>query len=226
MTRWRPTAHCQMRNNRTSSALMKSFRLCVSVRINLYLLSRLLFKPSRNFQRSASVAIPSSRIQLKPLITTWSSGVAMHQNQCSLKSIVGKFQVCNLAPTSAKTRSTKRQVSVCGLVIQNVLFPSRSRLLFPRVADKYAILMTLEKYVKSYGESLIVRYVSLGRSPGMSTPLLFVCKLFPTIRSVLGQLRFQYVLAPFPNGGTTNSITRFRRRTSHASMVAGSNVAL
>ena len=37
--------------------------------------------------------------------------------------------------------------------------------------------MTLERYdVESCGESLIVRKLSLGRSPGVFTPLLFDCK--------------------------------------------------
>ena len=43
-----------------------------------------------------------------------------------------------------------------------------------RSADKYASLMTLERYdVASCGESWTVRKLSLGRSPGVLTPLLF-----------------------------------------------------
>ena len=46
-----------------------------------------------------------------------------------------------------------------------------------RSADKYASRMTLELFdVESCGESLIVRELSHVRSPGVFTPLLFVCK--------------------------------------------------
>ena len=44
-------------------------------------------------------------------------------------------------------------------------------------ADKYASLMALERYdVASCGESLTVRKLSIGRSLGVFTPLLFGCK--------------------------------------------------
>ena len=43
-----------------------------------------------------------------------------------------------------------------------------------RSADKYGSRMTLERYdVESCGESLIVRELSLVRSSGVLTPLLF-----------------------------------------------------
>ena len=46
-----------------------------------------------------------------------------------------------------------------------------------RSADKYASLMTLERYdVVSCGEILTVRKLSLGRCPGVFTPLPFNCK--------------------------------------------------
>ena len=46
-----------------------------------------------------------------------------------------------------------------------------------RSADRHASRMTLERYdVESCGESLFVHELSLGRSPGVFTPLLFVCK--------------------------------------------------
>ena len=46
-----------------------------------------------------------------------------------------------------------------------------------RSADKYASRMTLERYdVESCGEGLIVRELSLVRSPGVFTPLLFASK--------------------------------------------------
>ena len=55
--------------------------------------------------------------------------------------------------------------------------------------------MTLERYdVESCGESLIVRELSLIRSPGVFTPLLFICKpefLINSSECVLGQLRIQ-----------------------------------
>ena len=46
-----------------------------------------------------------------------------------------------------------------------------------RSADKYASRMALERYdVESCGESLIVHELFLVRSPGVFTPLLFVCE--------------------------------------------------
>ena len=57
--------------------------------------------------------------------------------------------------------------------------------------------MTLERYdVESYGESLIVRELSLVRFPGVFTPLLFVCNQDFLINSS-EWLRFQFGLAPF-----------------------------
>ena len=66
-----------------------------------------------------------------------------------------------------------------------------------RSAAKYTSRMTLERYdVESCGASLIVRELSLVRSPGVFTPLLFVCKQELLINSS-ELLRFQYGLAPF-----------------------------
>ena len=65
-----------------------------------------------------------------------------------------------------------------------------------RSGDKHASRMTLERYdVESCGESLIVRELSLARSPGVFTSLLFDCK--PEILINNSGLRFQYALALF-----------------------------
>ena len=56
---WRqPTARCHViKKKKTSSVLMNSLTFHTSVRIYLPLLATLLSKPSRNSERSASVAI-------------------------------------------------------------------------------------------------------------------------------------------------------------------------
>ena len=87
-----------------------------------------------------------------------------------------------------------------------------------RSADKYARRKSLERYdVKSCGESFIVPELSLVRSRGVFTPLLFAWSASISIRS-----------GAFPNGGTTYRITRFRNRASHASKSfrRGPNVAM
>ena len=100
-----------------------------------------------------------------------------------------------------------------------------------RSADKYTSRMTLErKNVESCGESLIVHELSLVRSPGVFTPLLFVCKPEILINSsqCLGSASISKRSGAFPNGGTTQRITRFRNRTSHTSKSCGRglNVAM
>ena len=84
-----------------------------------------------------------------------------------------------------------------------------------RSADKYASRMTLERYdVESCGESLFVHELSLERSPGVFTPLLLVCKPEFLINSseCLGSAPISIRSGAFPNGGTTQRITRFRNR--------------
>ena len=67
-----------------------------------------------------------------------------------------------------------------------------------RSADKYASRMTLERYdVASCGESLTVRKLSLGRSPGVFTLVLFTCKPEFLINNSADQLRSPNVLALF-----------------------------
>ena len=69
----------------------------------------------------------------------------------------------------------------------------------------------------------IVRKLSLGRSPGVFTPLLFDCKPELLINSseCLGSASISIRSGACPNGGTTHRITRFRNRTSHASRSCG-----
>ena len=100
-----------------------------------------------------------------------------------------------------------------------------------RSSDKYASRMTLERYdVESCGESLIVRELSLARSPNVFNPLLLVCKPKILINSseCLGSTSISIRSGAFPNGDTTHRITRFRNRTSHASKSCGRgpNVAM
>ena len=93
-----------------------------------------------------------------------------------------------------------------------------------RSADKYASLMTLERYdVESRTESFIVRKLSLGRSPGVFTPLLFDCKPEFLINNsaCLGSASISIRSGAFPNGGTIHRTTRFRNRTSHESRSCG-----
>ena len=93
-----------------------------------------------------------------------------------------------------------------------------------RPADKHASRMTLERYdVESCGERLTVRELSLGRSPGVFTPLLFVRKPEFLINSCecLGSASISIRAGAFPNGGTIHRITRFRNRTSHESRSCG-----
>ena len=82
-----------------------------------------------------------------------------------------------------------------------------------RSADKYASLTTLERYdVASCGESLTVRNLSLGHSPGVFTPLLFNCKPEFLINNsaCLGSASISIRSGAFPNGGTIHRSTRFR----------------
>ena len=93
-----------------------------------------------------------------------------------------------------------------------------------RSADKYASRMTLERcHVESCGESLTVRKLSLLRSPGVFTPLLFVCKPeFLIISSEChGSACISIRSGAFPNGGAIHRLTRFRNRTSHESRSCG-----
>ena len=85
-----------------------------------------------------------------------------------------------------------------------------------RSADKYANLMTLERYdVASCGESLTVRKLSLGRSHGVFNRSLFDCKQVFLINNsaCLGSASISIRSGAFPNGGTIHRITRFRNRT-------------
>ena len=78
-----------------------------------------------------------------------------------------------------------------------------------RSADQYAS-RTLERYdVESCGERLFVHELSLVRSPGVCTPLLFVCKPEFLINSseCLGSASISIRSGAFPNGGTTQRIT-------------------
>ena len=91
-------------------------------------------------------------------------------------------------------------------------------------------LITLERYdVASCDESFTVRKLSLGRSPGVFIPLLFVCKPVFLINSsgCLGSASISRRSGAFPNGGTIHRGTRFRNRTSHPSRSCclGPNVA-
>ena len=100
-----------------------------------------------------------------------------------------------------------------------------------RSADKYASLMTVERYdVASCGEILTVHELSLGCSPGVFTPLLFNCKTEFLINNsaCLGSASISIRSGAFPNGGTIHRITRFRNRTSHTSRSCGRgpNVAM
>ena len=60
-------------------------------------------------------------------------------------------------------------------------------------------------------KSLIVLELSLVRSPGVSTPLLFVCKPEFLINSsaCLGSDSISIRSGAFPHGGTTHRITLF-----------------
>ena len=79
-------------------------------------------------------------------------------------------------------------------------------------------------------KSLIVHEKFLVRSPGVFTPLLFFCKPEFLINSseCLGSASISIRSGAFPNGGTTQRITRFRIRTSHTSRSCGRgpNVAM
>ena len=104
---------------------MNSVRHHGSVQIYLLLLATLLSKPSRNSERSASVATPGFRVQqpqypAQALLMPWSSGVwrstrlFAHQSQ-SLTNVPTGVQ-SDSKPSA--THSTKLQVSVHGLTIQ------------------------------------------------------------------------------------------------------------
>ena len=99
-----------------------------------------------------------------------------------------------------------------------------------RSADKYASLVTLERYdVASCGESLTVRKLSLGRSPGVFTPLLFDCKPeFLNKSACLGSASISIRSGAFQKNGTIHRIPRFRHHTSHElrSCGLGPNVAM
>ena len=91
-------------------------------------------------------------------------------------------------------------------------------------SNKYASLMTLERYdVASCDERLIMRKLSLGRSPHMFTPLLFDCipEFLINNSACLGSASIPIRSGAFPNGGTIHHITRFRNRTSHGSRSCG-----
>ena len=56
---WRqPTAHCHVLKKQNFISTRELTQVHISVRIYLHLLATLLFKPSRNSERPASVAIP------------------------------------------------------------------------------------------------------------------------------------------------------------------------
>ena len=100
-----------------------------------------------------------------------------------------------------------------------------------RSADRYASRIPLERYdVESCGESVTVRELSLVRSPGVFTPLMFARKPEFLINSseFLGSASISMSSDALQNGGTTHRITRFRNRTSHAprSCGRGPNVAM
>ena len=89
-----------------------------------------------------------------------------------------------------------------------------------RSAEKYASLMTLERYdVESCSESLIVRKLPLGRSPGVFTPLLFDCKPEFLINNFacLGSASISIRSGAFPNGGTVHRITHSSEIVLHMS---------
>ena len=125
------TLSCE-KKNKTSSVVTNSLNLLhISVRIYLQLFATLLSKPSRNSERSESAAKPGfSRIQIKPLITPWSSGVwrstrlNAHRIQSSKRVPAGERSgIC-------KTLSTKLQGLDHRLVIR--MFCSTSaQLSFP-----------------------------------------------------------------------------------------------
>ena len=120
------------KNNKTSSALMNSFRHHDSVQIYLPLLATLLSKPSRNSERSASVAIPGFRIQqpqypAQALLMPWSSGVwrstslNAHQSQSLTSAPIGVQSGFDLLQNAFQKTS-----SVCSWSgSPNVSFPSQ-----------------------------------------------------------------------------------------------------
>ena len=77
---------------------------------------------------------------------------------------------------------------------------------------------------------LFVHELSLVRSPGVFTPLLFVRKPEFLINNSesLGSASISVRCGAFPNGGTTQRMTRFRNRSSHTSRSCGRgpNVAM
>ena len=96
---------------------MDSFRHHDSFRIYLHLLVTLLSKPSRNSERSASVAMPGVR---QALLMPWSGGVwrSTHLNAHQSQSLTSVPTGVHPAPTFCKAHSTKLIVSVHGLVAQ------------------------------------------------------------------------------------------------------------
>ena len=76
----------------------------------------------------------------------------------------------------------------------------------------------------------MMRELSLVRSPGVFTPLLFVCRpeLLIDSSECLGSASISIRSGAIPHGGANHRITRFRNRTSHASKSCGRgpNVAM
>ena len=72
------------------------------------------------------------------------------------------------------------------------------------------------------GESLTVRKLSLGRSPGVFTPLPFGWKPEFWINNSArgGSASISILSGAFPNGGTIHRSTRFRLHTSQEGVVA------
>ena len=133
---WRqPTAHCCVtkKKNKTSSVLMHSLRLHISVRIYLLLLATLLSKPSRNSERSASVAIPvfpypaqtfDHAVELR--------SVAIHPSQCSLESIVHKCSNWGAIRLRPSAKRIPQNFQCLFMVWQSKCFvPKSAQLSFP-----------------------------------------------------------------------------------------------
>ena len=119
---WRqPTAHCHVTKKQNFISTHELTQASHLVRIYLPLLATLLSEPSRNSERSASVAIPVFPYPAQAFDhAVEQRSVAIHPSQCSLESIAEKsfcWSAIWLRP-SAKTHCTKLQVYFHGLVIQ------------------------------------------------------------------------------------------------------------
>ena len=139
---------------------MDSFRHHDSFRIYLHLLVTLLSKPSRNSERSASVAMPGVR---QALLMPWSGGVwrSTHLNAHQSQSLTSVPTGVHPAPTFCKAHSTKLIVSVHGLVAK--CFVSKSvQLSFP--PTRFILMSPLLMNSFRHHDSVQI-YLSAGCNP-------------------------------------------------------------